>query len=134
MALPGLDAAVRTLLVGSAPVTGIVGQKVYNLQAPASAALPYLIFYQASGVLPNAQPRDTLNHVFRVEARASSGTGAITLAGAVFDALHEQVLTLSGWTNYWMVVTNETVFIENVDGVQYYRRVYDIRIKASKNS
>jgi len=134
MALPGLDAALRTLLVGSAPVTAIVGQKVYNLQAPASVALPYVIFYQASGVISNSVPRDTLNHVFRVEARASSGTGAITLAGAIYDALHEQELTLSGWSNYWMVVTNEMVFIENVDGVQYHRRVYDVRIKASKNS
>lgn len=133
MALPGLDAAVRAKLVGASGVTALVGQKVYNLQAPAGGTLPYLIFYQASGIIPNLQPRDTLDYVFRVDCWSASGSGAIGLSGAVYDALHEQTLTLSGWTNYWMVCEQEQSLIQDVSGVQYYRRVWDVRIRASKD-
>ena len=134
MTFPGVEAALRTKLVGSSAVTAIVGQKVYNLQAPAKTLLPYVVFYSASDILPNIVPRDTFNNVYRVECWASTGAGMDALAAVIEDILHKQSLSLSGWTNYWMAVEGRKVFIENVDGVQYYRRVHDIRIKASKNS
>ena len=133
MALPGLDGVIYTALTGDATVNGIVGTNVYALQAPAGVALPYIVFYLASGVVPNTQPRDDFNTVYRVESRASTRAGAQALADAVFDVLHEASLSTSGWSIYWTVVEAEQHFIENYDGVQVYRRVIDVRLRGSKD-
>lgn len=133
MALPGLDGVIYTALTSDPTVSGIVGAKVYALQAPAGIELPYIVFYLASGVVPNTQPRNDFNTVYRAESRADSRAGAETLSDAVFDVLHEAGLTTSGWTIYWAAVETEQHFIENYDGVQVYRRVIDVRLRGSKN-
>lgn len=130
---PSLDAAVFSLLSGATAITDVVGTKIYNLQAPSGVSLPYLIFYLGSGVIPNTEPRDTINNVYRIESRQTTRAGAETLHNAVYSAVHEQALTIAGWSNYWLVCEGEQRFVENVSGVQYWRFVWDVRIRASRD-
>ena len=124
-------------LLANAGITAIVGSgvgaRIYSPQAPAGATLDYIIFYAGSEIVPNTQPRDDLNAVFRVDSWAATKARAVTLSGAVFSALHKETLTIAGWSNYWMVCEGKQDFIQDVSGVQYYRRVWDVRIRASKD-
>ena len=130
---PDLDGAVYSKLAGTAGITSIVSTRIYNLQAPANATLSYIIFYAGSEIVPNTQPRNDLNAVYRVDSWSATRAGAEALSAAVFSALHEETLTIAGWSNYWMVCESKQVLIQNVDGKQYFRRVWDVRIRASKD-
>lgn len=134
---PDLDAAMYSKLAGTAAVTAIVGSgtaaRIYNLQAPAGAALDYIIFYAGSEIVPNTQLRDDLNAVYRVDCWGLTRARAEALSAVVFSALHKETLTVAGWTNYWMRCEGKTDFVANVDGKQFYRRVWDVRIRASKD-
>lgn len=130
---PSVDTAIYSLLSGASGITDIVGTKIYNLQAPSGVSVPYLIFYVASGVIPNTEPRDTINQIYRIESRQTSRAGAEALHGAVYSAVHEQALSITGWSNYWLVCESEQRFVENVSAVQYWRFVWDVRIRASRD-
>jgi hypothetical protein len=133
MSAPDLDAAVYGRLTADATVSGIVGTRVYSQQAPSGASLPYVVFTSASELLSNLQGVNDINAVYRVDAWADSRGGAETLAAAVFGAFHQQSVTISGWSNFWCVAESKQNFVENVDGVQYWRRAWDIRIRASED-
>lgn len=148
MTYPDVGAAIRALLIADSSVTTLVGTsppKVFPHQAPAwvdnLGGLPYILYYSAGGGLMNLQNRNSLNLLFRVESRAdkddsTSARGrTMTLHQAVFGALHKQSLTLTGWTNYWLMCSSHMEFLEQPkDGNQYYRMVWDIEIKASEDT
>ena len=131
--LPDLDTSIYNILANDAGVAALVSAKIYNLQAPFGSALPYLVFYEAVGIIPNITPRDTLDDTYRIESRAGTRAAASGLHLAVYTAVHEQALTITGWSNYWLVCERSQRFIENVDGAQYWRFVWDIRAMASKD-
>jgi len=130
---PNLDAALFSKLTNDNGVKTIVTARVYSLFAPEGATMPYVIFYEADGKIPNTCPRDTGDVVYRVESRATSLAGGVALHGAIYTALHESSLTVSGWTNYALTCTREMRFPEDLSGVQYFRFVWDVRIRLSKD-
>jgi hypothetical protein len=93
-----------------------------------------VIFYLASGLMPNQSPRDDIDWVFRVEAVGESAESADNVRSQIYTALHEQTLTLTGWGNYRTACERVTVLpVENKDGRQYWRRVGDYRVRASED-
>ena len=133
MALPSIDTALFNILDADAAITTIVGSKIYTLEAPPKIALPYIIYYDAAGIIPNRTPRDEKDDTYRVESRAVDRAGAEALHFAVYDALHEKELTLTGWTNYWLVCEKEQRFSQSYKGVSYFGYFWDVRIKSSKD-
>lgn len=132
MSLPNLNKALYEALVGNGAVAAIVGTKVYNTQVTANVTPPYLVYYLVSGYSMNWVAHDIFSYTYRVDAWQTTAKLARTLSEAVFDALHQQTLTVSGFNNYWMAVHREQSFIENVSGSQWYRHVLDIEIKCDE--
>lgn len=133
MSLANIDAALYTKLVAASGVTALVSTKIFNLQAPADTALPYIVFNLGSGLLDNQTPHQDLNHVYRIAAWATTLLSAYTIQAAVHDALHHQSLTISGWSTFMVVQERMNTFIENIDGTQLFRVIGDYRIRASIN-
>ena len=138
MSWPDVHAALNNALDGNSALATHIGERIYANQANAGAALPYIVFYEAMGLSPNIVPRATLNHVYRIESRSvTPGTatgGAQAIHSAVYNALHGKALTITGWTSWWVMCEREQKFTEPLDGKQYYRFVWDVRIRASENS
>jgi hypothetical protein len=135
MSSPDTDTALYSKLTGASAVTNYVSTRVYDTEAPRGAAFPYLIFNLASGLTPNIIGDEMYNAVYRVTAvSVTSALHARQVAHAAFDALHEQTLTLSGWTNYHTQVEQELKFTDNdASGEKVWRHVLDVRILASKD-
>lgn len=132
--LPSVDTALYSSLTAASGLTSLVGTKIYNLQAPPGAALPYVVFYLASGLIPNIVQRDTLDFVYRAEGLASTRASAEAIQQQIYAALHESTLTISGWSNYWLACETITSLFENVEGDPRWRYIGDYRVKASSNT
>lgn len=133
MSFPSLDTALYQKLASTSAVTSLVGgtaaPRIYESLAPSGAALPYVIFYLASGVNQNNNPSQGINDVYRVEARGSSRASAEAVMSAINDALHRQALTVTGWSNFYTSVERRQHFIETVSGQQHWRRILDVRFR-----
>ena len=132
--IPDMDGPVFSKLAGNSALTTLLGgTAIYSMVAPTGRALPYVIFYMAVGDIPNRAPRDEMDTLYRIESRANIRGSAAAIHTAVYAAIHEQTLTVSGWTNYTTEADREQRFHELVNAVEYYRFVWDVRIRSSQN-
>lgn len=133
--IPSIDTAFRAKLTAHSGLTSLIGTvNIYNQQAPEGVALPYVVFYLASGLIPNSVPRDTLNFVYRAEGLATTRDSAEAIHQQIYAALHEQTLTVTGWTNYWTACENIYPIFENVKGSPRWRYGGVYRVKASSDT
>lgn len=132
-----LENAVYSKLTGRAQLTALVGgsvsPRIYNLQAPAGAVLPYVIFYVADGAIPNETPRQDADYAYRAEAVAETPASARAIHTEIFNALDREGLTVTGWSNWDSKCTGVVHLVENADGRQYWRVVGDYRFKLAKD-
>ena len=131
MTLPNLDEALYTKLVATSGVIALVSTKIFNLQAPANTALPYVVFGLASGLPDNSTPHQDYTAIYRIAGWATTLLDAYTIVDAVHNALHKQPFTVSGWSIFQIKEERRNTFIENVDGTQLFRVIGDYRIRAS---
>ncbi len=94
------EALYNTLSDSSIAAAGASG--VYNRIAPQGAALPYVIYQWQGGGDENSSPRRARNTVYAVQALAETLDDAEAIDAAVDALLHNQSLTVPGWTNFWM--------------------------------
>ena len=135
MAFPDIHGAIYTKLVATSGITVLVSARVYDKQAPSSAALPYIVFDLGSGLVPNLTPVADFNYVFRVHSWSKVSNGeAKAIHGAVYDALHHKPVTLSGWAVSWQACEGQQDFVETIEGTQYYHFVWDVRIRGTSNN
>lgn len=130
---PELDAAVFSLLSNDGGLTALVSTRIRYLIAQETDAMPAVIFYNVTGQVPNRCPRDEVDEIFRIESRGTYAAQARSVHDAVYAAVHEKALTISGWTNYWLVCERQQRFNDDLDGKQYFRFIWDVRVKASSN-
>ena len=135
MAEPDIDKGIYAKLTGTAAVTGLVGPAVYYGQAPATTAMPYIVFLPAGGGEDNTTQRRTKTVVYMIEGVAATKAAALAIDSAVSGALHEQRITLDadGWSNY--ALNRESDYrppVENVEGRQVWRvgAYYRVRVSA----
>lgn len=133
MTLPDLDSAIFSTLNSDAGITALVGTKIAESQAPASWSYPFIVFYRASTNPGNSTPRDTLRVLYRVEAWARTRADVSQLESAIFAALHEKEMTISGWKNYALNCDGIQSFILSDDKAEYRRKVLDIVARMSKD-
>lgn len=96
-----IDIAIKAKLNISAITTLLGGNaKIYNKIAPQGTALPYVIFQWQGGGDENVTPRDSVNVVYTVKALGTTLVVVDNIDEQIKLALHEQTLTVTGWTNY----------------------------------
>lgn len=105
--------------------------RVYADQAPESASLTnYVVFFHVGGGYENTNPVDSLDVRYQVECWGTVLANARTGSGYINTALHHQTLSITGFTNFWLVQEELIRSVENVEGVQWYRRGGTYRIRA----
>lgn len=111
------EAALYARLTGTAALTALLASatSVYNELAERDASLDYVVFSLNAGGPTNRSPRRAEMLVYLVKGLS---TGAKT-AGAIDDqidaALHDQLLTVTGYTNYWLMRESRVRYVETTD-------------------
>lgn len=142
--LPDLDSALYYKLSGSSAITGIVSTRIAALKASSawgSSPYPFLVFQQITGNVRQATPRQSIDALYQIDSRdvyrdgvANSGRmGAWALHTAVYSTLHNQALTIAGWSNFWLECGEESRFVVSESGKEIYRFAWEIRIRADRS-
>ena len=133
MAPPNVSAAIRARLIAVSAVTALVGQRVYTTAAPPGAAMPYVVIDLPAGQMDNTTPRQAIDDVYRVHSWAEAPSTAASVHGAVYDAVHDNGLTLAGWSNYSTKCESQQKLFDNLTGTNYWHFVWDVRIRAAED-
>src|SRR5437763_153498 len=115
-----LDDAIQSVLAGNPSLNQMAGLRVYNLQAPPGAALPYVVFQAISGGWTNDSPRDAVDVIYQVIAWSTDQQQAYKLAEQVHAALHRQTLALPNWSNFWLAAERWITRTEWSEGQQFF--------------
>jgi hypothetical protein len=101
--------AISSLLAG-----GTAGTSIFALQAPESAARPYIVYNIQGGGDENLTANRTKNLVVFIRAYAGTNATAGSIDAQIDSALHFKPLTVSGWTNnMWMARETDLETVEN---------------------
>lgn len=131
--LPNLDAAVYARLAATSAVTALVGANIYAVRAPATTAYPYVTFFQVNGQMQNIAPRNMVNDLYQVDSWSDDQGEVANLHLAVYEALHQQVLTISGWTNTITLCESAQRMAEELDGKTIFHFLWTVRIRVSED-
>ena len=107
-------------ITGSLKNLGITG--VYRMVAPQTAALPYVVFSEQSGISEwQFDQRYAKSLLYLVKAVGSGHSGsAASAASDRFDVLlNDQPLTLTGWTCVRLRREQDVEYVEESEGVIY---------------
>ncbi len=100
---------------GTALVTSLGGTFIYFNQAPDDQSLPYVVWSYAGGVgHENITPSESINELLLVRGYAANPALAGTVDGQISALLHKQVLTVTGYTNFW-TAREQAVHLSDVD-------------------
>lgn len=111
-------------------VTNLALGGIWSMIAPSNAPLPFVIFQWQGGGDENMTPSRLRNVVYVVKAVAYSKNTATDIDEQVDAALHNQSLTVTGYTNFWCAREDDVAFHEiGTDGRAVYHigAVYRIR-------
>lgn len=121
-----------TLKAGTALTALLAGTtSIYNMQAPDSATLPYVVFNLQGGGADPQLPTDAINVLYYIRGYSKiSAAAAGSIATQVDALLHGQTITVSGYTNYWCNHESEIELIENLpSGDKIYSDGFLYRIR-----
>lgn len=120
--ISALETGLYNKLAGaSGLITALGGTIIYNKQAPQPTPAKYCIFQWQGGGDLNESPTRMRELLYTVRGVATTQANALTIDGAIDDALHKQTLTVSGWTNIKCMRETDINFIEqDAGGVNRY--------------
>ncbi len=85
---------------------------IYPHVAPQGTAMAYVTFNFSGGGLMNINPSELHNPVYAVQGIAASNSAATAIQTQIKAALHEQTLTVTGYTNFHTMCENEISYTE----------------------
>lgn len=136
-----VEIALYQRLIGTAALVNLLASatSVYTQEAPQGAAYPMVVFNKQAGTDDNDNPHRARQLLYQVKAIVASkqATGAdYTLKDAlaideqIDAALHLKPLTVTGWTNFWIVRESDVLYDEDASGKRFYHAggLYRLRI------
>lgn len=127
-----LNTTLYSVLTSGGTVTN-AGSAVYFLAAKDNAPLPYIIWDYVNEGDDNDNPHRNKNCVVFVRAYAASPSVAATIDGQIDAALHNQVLSVTSWTNFQTRRENGMSKTEtDAAGRKTYMAGANYRIRAGK--
>lgn len=117
-----LETGLYSKLIGQASlITALGGTLVYNALAPQNPGTKYVVFQWQGGGDANESPTRMRNLLYAVRGIATTKATAYAIDTAIDDALHNQTLTVTGWTNIQCHRETDINFIEqDAGGVNRY--------------
>ena len=117
------DAVFNALAAGTALTTALGGTESYCQLATQGAALPYVVFFQSSGLDENSSPRRARRMMYTVKAVSDDQDEAGDLDAYLDALLHESTLTVTGYGNYRTYRENDIEYVEQtLAGLTVYHR------------
>jgi hypothetical protein len=137
-----VDAAIYQRITATAAITSLLASAtaVYNREAPAQATGPYVVFAKQTGADDNDNPHRARQLLYLIKGVVSDviGTGASktlknaqTIDDAIDAAFHRQPMTVTGWTNFWLVRESDVSYQEDAPGGRRFYHaggIYRVRI------
>lgn len=112
-----LEAAIYSKLTGQASlITALGGTLVYNQMATQPAPDKYCVFQWQGGGDENESPTRMRNLLYTVRGVATTKVAAGSIDAAIDDALHNQALTITGWSNILTMRQTDINFVEPDSG------------------
>lgn len=133
MTTTALETGLYSKLSGNgALIAELGGTLIYNKLAPQGTTGAYVVFQWQGGGPENDTPTESRSVLYTVRAIADTQAKAATLDGLIDGALHNQALTISGFSNYWTAREQDINLVELTAGAQpkyhiggIYRISYD---------
>ena len=131
--MKAVDVGLYSKLTGDTALVALLsaGTPVFNMEAPPSTDMPYVVFFSAGGGPDNITPSDLRSMVYGVKGIASTLTAAANIDARIDTLLHNNSITVSGYTNIWLARETEVQLVEDApDGnpIYHYGAYYRIRI------
>lgn len=135
-----VETAIASRLSGTTAITSLLAKTaaIHNLRPPAAAVFPLVIYGLQAGSDDNDNPhraRHLLYLLKAVSVGSPYGGEAVADAGtidaAIDAAFHKVPLTVTGWTNIWLVRETDIRYIEELpNNRQFFHAggVYRIRL------
>jgi hypothetical protein len=128
-----LDTALYAQLSTTATTLyGIVSTRVFNGRAPQPTSKPYVVYNYQGGGLLNDTPLDFDEVLYQVKGLAPAVGAANDIDAAIWERLHNQQLSVSGWTCVSCMRETEVQFEEEVNQATVFHRGALYRIRLSK--
>lgn len=130
------EALYNQLKSGTALTALLGGTAIYNQLAPAGTAISYpvVIFTESAGVEDNDSPRRCKTMTYQVTAISdTSKKEAVQIDDAIDTLLHGGTLSITGWSDYWMMRQSDVSYVEQVSGgrvLWHEGGLYRIRISS----
>jgi len=129
-----LSTALVTKLTANTPLVGLCNGEIWDATNTGKATDNYVIFQHVSGGDSNTSPRRDIDVQYRIEFVSMDLATARQGAGYIDDALHNQELSIEGWSNYRTERTQLFSRDEVLDGTLYRRRGGFYRFSLDMNS
>lgn len=131
MPVEALETALYTKLSTTAAlITELGGTAIYSKMAPQGVGANYVVFQYQGGGDDNKTTQRARNLIYTIFGVAKTQAKAAAIDGEIDTALHNQSLTVSGWTNYWLAREDDINLIElDAGGVATYRVGGQYRIR-----
>ena len=130
-----VETAIYARLAGRVELTLLLASAsgIYNLVAPQRAAYPLVIFGLNAGGDENKSPHRSKSLRYLVKAVSQTSLKNAGSIDAELDtALHGVLLTVTGWTNTWLMRESGDVRYEEIgaDGKRYFHAggIYRVRL------
>jgi len=114
-AFNALNTAIYSTLSAGTVLTALLSgtMAIYNMQAPDGAALDYVAWNVQGGGDDNLTAHRTKNLVLFVRGYSSTSAARAGSIDAQIDALlHNAVLNVSGWSNFWLAREEDIATVE----------------------
>jgi len=131
--MKAVDAGLYSKLTGDTALVALLssGTPIFQLEAPPNTTMPYVIFFHAGGGPDSITPSDLRSMVYAVKGVATTLNAAANIDARIDALLHNNSITVSGYTNIWLARETEVQLVEGApDGnpIYHYGAYYRIRI------
>jgi hypothetical protein len=127
------NTALVTKLMAVAALQTLCSGNIYDtVKNDESVTDDYMVFQNVAGGDTNSSPRRDIDIVYRVEFISTQIANARAGAGYIEQALHQQELTITGWSNYRCECTDQVNLSDLVQSKIYYRKGRFVRVSADK--
>ena len=104
-----VSTALYTKFTGDTTLKALVASNTsfYAIKAPKDEAYPFVVWSLLYGGPENITPSDLQSHLYFIRAYATSALTSGNIHARIASLLHQQSITVTGFTNIWLSLEEE---------------------------
>lgn len=120
-------------LLSQSAINTLIGNRAFVGAAPINTQRPYIVYYMPNTQPTNDTPSQAVTAMWRIEARSDNYKQAEDLSGAIYNVCNQGVLSVTGWTSFWMSCDGLQQFSDDLEGRTIHRFSWDVMVELSKD-